>query len=208
MSGKAQLTPIFKFSPDSVSAEARSDVDENSSNLKMFEREDWTLFRTIEGLQAVFVNARGQIVVRQEDYFEGDMWIIVSAEHVPALIAALEAAAASPEAGFRQLEDEPELDLEPAPERIEDVPQPEPIVDQPDRRELIRAALLAGDKSNRQIAAELNCSEATVRRVAATLGASDCDSQCDSRATLAPDAPLTHVFEKERPTTHEAPSAL
>ncbi len=117
---------------------------------------------------AVFVNARGQIVVRQEDYFEGDMWIIVSAEHVPALIAALEAAAASPEAGFRQLEDEPELDLEPAPERIEDVPQPEPIVDQPDRRELIRAALLAGDKSNRQIAAELNCSEATVRRVAAS----------------------------------------
>ncbi len=51
MSGKARLTPIFKFSPDSVSAEARSDVDENSSNLKMFEREDWTLLRTIEGLQ-------------------------------------------------------------------------------------------------------------------------------------------------------------
>jgi Bacterial regulatory proteins, luxR family len=134
---------------------------------------------------AVFVNPRGQIVVRQNDYFEGD-----SAEHVLALNAAIKAAAASPEAGFRQLEEEPELELEPAPERIEDVPQPDQIVDQPDRRELIRAALLAGGKSNRQIAAELNCSEATVRRAAATLTAAECDSQCDSvRLTQA----MTHA---------------
>jgi hypothetical protein len=119
----------------------------------------------------VFVNPRGQIIVRQNDYFEGD-----SAEHVLALIAAIRAAAASPEAGFRQLEEEPELDLEPAPERIEDVPRPETIyTPPPDRRELIRVALLAGGKSNRQIAAELNCSEATVRRAAATLTAAECD---------------------------------
>jgi hypothetical protein len=32
-------------------AEARSNADENSPILKMFEREDWTLFRTVEGLQ-------------------------------------------------------------------------------------------------------------------------------------------------------------
>lgn len=51
MSSQARLTPIFKFSPEGVLAEARSDVDENSSNLKMFEREDWTLFRTVDGLQ-------------------------------------------------------------------------------------------------------------------------------------------------------------
>jgi hypothetical protein len=142
----------------------------------------------------VFVNARGQIVIRQTDDFQDDQWVIISVEHVPALVAAIAAAAASPEAGFRQLEDEPELDL-PEPE-----PQPKTIyTPPPDRRELIIAALQAGGQSNREIARSLNCSEATVRRVAATL----VRPGCDSGATLAPpdaadDASMTHLFSSEK----------
>jgi hypothetical protein len=54
MSSRAQLDriPIFKFAASRSTAGSRSAGDENLSNLKiMFEREDWTLFRTVEGLQ-------------------------------------------------------------------------------------------------------------------------------------------------------------
>jgi ribosome-binding protein aMBF1 (putative translation factor) len=164
----------------------------------------------------VFVNARGQVVIRQDDYYHGDMWVVVSVEHVPALLAAIEATAQSPAAGFHPDEEKPELDLdepEPVPKRPNDAPQSEPPFPwlseaqiPQDRRERIRAALSAGGKSNRRIAHELNCSEATVRRVAATLTSSDRDSRRDSDATLgatlAPDAqddaPPTHLFSPEK----------
>ena len=41
----------FQESASGASAEACSEKNQNQPNLKMFEREDWTLFRTIEGLQ-------------------------------------------------------------------------------------------------------------------------------------------------------------
>ena len=51
MSSQSRPAPIFKFGPDSNSAAASSGAGGNPPNLKMFEREDWTLFRTVEGLQ-------------------------------------------------------------------------------------------------------------------------------------------------------------
>jgi hypothetical protein len=42
---------ISKSDPEDAVAGSSSTVHENPSNLKMFEREDWTLFRTVEGLQ-------------------------------------------------------------------------------------------------------------------------------------------------------------
>jgi hypothetical protein len=149
----------------------------------------------------VFVNTGGQIVVRQEatNYGDDDHWIIVSKEHVPALVAAIEAAAASPEAGFTQFEDDPD----PEPEPVADAPPPAPeqpplpLLDDPEvQREQIRAALRAGDVSNRQIARDLGCSEATVRRVAATLVRQSCDSTAtpvrQTHPESHPDAVLTH----------------
>jgi hypothetical protein len=41
----------LKNPPDWTVAGARSSGDGNSENLKIFEREDWTAFRTVEGLQ-------------------------------------------------------------------------------------------------------------------------------------------------------------
>jgi hypothetical protein len=43
--------PTFKSGANRGVAKAPSGTDENQPNLKMFEREDWTLFRTVEGLQ-------------------------------------------------------------------------------------------------------------------------------------------------------------
>ena len=48
--------PVLECLPTGISksdpaAGSRSAVDENPPILKMFEREDWTLFRTVEGLQ-------------------------------------------------------------------------------------------------------------------------------------------------------------
>jgi hypothetical protein len=144
----------------------------------------------------VYVDRLGRVVINQPCHGYGDDTIIaICAEHVPALLRAIEAVL--PYAGFRNEEPEPDLfDDEPQPESV---PQPETIyTPPPDRRELIRAALFAGGKSNRQIAADLNCSEATVRRVAATLLRLD----RDAGATLAPpdaadDASMTPVFSSE-----------
>lgn len=72
---------------------------------------------------------------------------------------------------------------EPAPQPFEEAPQTEPIIDQPDRRELVGAALQTGGRSNREITRSLNCSEATVRRVATTLSAIPL-------RLAAPDAPV------------------
>jgi hypothetical protein len=143
----------------------------------------------------VYINSRGQIVIRQIDHCFTDMYIIVSLEHVPALLAGIEAAARSPDAGFCQDTEEPDE------QAAEDAPRAEPdraeqslpllLADTrtpEEKREAVRAALIAGVKSNRQIAADCGCSEATVRRVGATLTASDCESRCDSRATLTTDA--------------------
>jgi hypothetical protein len=47
----AVLTGISKSDPEDAAAGSSSTVDENPPILKMFEREDWTLFRTVEGLQ-------------------------------------------------------------------------------------------------------------------------------------------------------------
>jgi hypothetical protein len=46
------MSPVRKpeFSKSGPAAEPRLAADENPPNLKMFEREDWTLFRTIDGL--------------------------------------------------------------------------------------------------------------------------------------------------------------
>jgi hypothetical protein len=44
-------TPVFKNSAEPGGAEASLGARENLSNLNMFERQDWTLFRTVEGLQ-------------------------------------------------------------------------------------------------------------------------------------------------------------
>jgi hypothetical protein len=159
---------------------------------------------------SVYVNPRGQVVIRQVDYYDGDMWVAVSVEHVPALLAAIERWAGSPEAGFRPLEDEPDPEQpEATPDRTNDALQPEPAsglgnAQTPEAtHERIRAALIAGGKSNRHVARELGCSEATVRRVAAKLTSSERDSRCDSHATpgatLAPDAhddaSPTHVLK-------------
>ena len=264
VSGQARPTPIFKFSPDNVSAEARSDLDENSSNLKMFEREDWTLFRTVEGLQqkagvpaaqlrrlalkeladnaldtgskvklgcldgddSLFVQDSGpgldgtpeqiaelfsisrsmrsskllrlpqrgalgnglRVVAGAVLASEGSLAVITCNRRIVLRPQTDGSTAVVEVRKADQREEEPELDLEPAPERIEDVPRPETIfTPPPDRRELIRVALLAGGKSNRQIAAELNCSEATVRRAAATLTAAECDFSMRLRATDAGD---------------------
>ena len=43
--------PTFKLDANRGGARSSSGADENQPNLKMFEREDWTLFRTVEGLQ-------------------------------------------------------------------------------------------------------------------------------------------------------------
>ena len=45
---------IDRFSKTDISsgcAEASLGIEQNPPNFKMFEREDWTLFRTVEGLQ-------------------------------------------------------------------------------------------------------------------------------------------------------------
>jgi hypothetical protein len=42
--------PAFKPGPLPTGSEASQSADENPPNLKMAERPDWTLFRTIEGL--------------------------------------------------------------------------------------------------------------------------------------------------------------
>jgi hypothetical protein len=44
-------SPIFKSAADVHSGESRIAASENLPILKMFERADWTLFRTVEGLQ-------------------------------------------------------------------------------------------------------------------------------------------------------------
>ena len=41
----------FEKSAETAGAEASSSADENRPNVKMAERADWTLFRTVEGLQ-------------------------------------------------------------------------------------------------------------------------------------------------------------
>lgn len=146
----------------------------------------------------VFTNARGQIVIRQDGgNYQDDNWIAVSVEHVPALVAAIEAAV--PNAGHRRLEDDPE----PASEPVAVAPQPAPeqpalpLLDDPEaQREQIRDALRAGGRSKRQIARDLGCSEATVRRVAATLVRQACDSTATPVRQTHPeshhDAVVTH----------------
>src|SRR6516165_3112571 len=42
---------ISKSDSEGGAPGSRSGVNDNPPNLKMFEREDWTLFRTVEGLQ-------------------------------------------------------------------------------------------------------------------------------------------------------------
>jgi hypothetical protein len=151
---------------------------------------------------AVYINTRGQVVIRQDDYYYGDMYVIVSVEHVPGLVAAIESAAKSPQAGFRPLEDEPEIDLEPVAERVGDLPQSGSVIDWPDRRELIIAALTTGGKSNRHIARELGCGEATVRRIRQTLAAPPAAPPHKPTAPPAPhdasDAPIAHLFSTEK----------
>ena len=52
MTASAKVVGVdFQKSAETDGAAARSSADENSPILKMFEREDWTLFRTVEGLQ-------------------------------------------------------------------------------------------------------------------------------------------------------------
>jgi hypothetical protein len=58
--------PTFKSGANR--GEALSGTDENQPNLKMFEREDWALFRTIEGLQqkaGVSKNALSRLVLKE-----------------------------------------------------------------------------------------------------------------------------------------------
>ena len=45
------MRALSKSGSNGGSGEPRLPASENPPNLKMFEREDWTLFRTVEGLQ-------------------------------------------------------------------------------------------------------------------------------------------------------------
>jgi hypothetical protein len=152
---------------------------------------------------AAYLNPHGQIVVRQTDVrdpgFPGDdtdMWIIISREHVRAIVNAL--LELEPHAGLVVNEDEDE-------DEDEDQPEPEPsapplIAPPLSQRERVVAALSAGGKSNRQIAIECGCSEATVRRIAAS-SASEPRQTCDSAATpVRHDAPAAHP-QLERAST-------
>jgi Bacterial regulatory proteins, luxR family len=154
---------------------------------------------------AVFLNRHGQIIVRQTDvrdpHFPGDdtdMWIIISREHVRAIVNAL--LEIEPHAGLFIDEDEDQPEAEPEPE-----PSAPPLIAPPlSQRERVIAALSAGGKSNRQIAIECGCSEATVRRIAASNAspsAPEVRQTCDSGATpVRHDAPATHP-QLERAST-------
>src|SRR5215467_10842904 len=50
--GRAMTTLDFsKSGPEAARTEPRLGTDQNPPTLKMFERQDWTLFRTVEGVQ-------------------------------------------------------------------------------------------------------------------------------------------------------------
>jgi hypothetical protein len=150
-------------------------------------------------MTAVYLNPKGQVVIRQRDDFDGDRWVYFSAEHLGALIKAL--AEIAPYAGFVPLQekDDDEQEVEPPPPVA--TPPPE-TAREPDQRELIVAALRAGGKSKRQIAAEIGVSEATVRRVAATL----VRLSCDSRASDAPGVARDDAPAEQEAVDRDAPS--
>jgi hypothetical protein len=154
-------------------------------------------------MTAVYLNPRGQVVIRQRDDFDGDRWVFFSTEHLPALMKAL--AEIAPYAGFVPLQDkyDGEQEVEQPPSVAAQPPAP---AREPDQRELIVAALGAGGKSKRQIAAEIGVSEATVRRVAATLGATLVQLSCDSRASDAPGVARDDATAEQEAVDRDAPS--
>ena len=119
-----------------------------------------------------YVNPFGQIVVRQRNYPEDDMWVVISVEHVAALVAAIEAAARSPGAGVIHQDDaQAELDFElpPAAPAAPRSRSPTPL----DKRAVIKAALRENpERSNRQIAADLGVDHKTVASVRREMKAS------------------------------------
>jgi hypothetical protein len=139
----------------------------------------------------VYINPNGQAVIRQDaaDYGEDDPFVVISPEHIEAVIAALRqtakviAEALKDDPHAFKLEDEPEAPSPATPPSPPRSPPPLTLAEvEKERRCSIREGLRVG-RSKRSIAAELGCSEATVRRIAATLGATQCDS----------DAPMTHL---------------
>src|SRR5262249_52752462 len=46
-----KISRSFKTAPEPNAADTSQDADENRPNLKMAERADWTLFRSVDGLQ-------------------------------------------------------------------------------------------------------------------------------------------------------------
>jgi hypothetical protein len=150
-------------------------------------------------MTAVYLNPKGQVVIRQRDDFDGDRWVYFSAEHLAALMKAL--AEIAPYAGFvplQEKDDDEQVVEQPPPVAT---PPPE-TAREPDQRELIVAALRTGGKSKRQIAAEIGVSEATVRRVAATL----VRLSCDSRASDAPGVARDDAPAEQETVDRDAPS--